>query len=140
MLHDILSSIVTEADIPSAVTAAVMDGDLPKDAEKGTLELLRERIASVRDRGWFSPDAKVVKEAAILDGEGREWRPDRVVIHPGGNVSVIDYKSGAPETRYFRQVERYVGLYRAMGYSDVRGYIWYLADNTVTESCPDNRK
>ena len=140
VLHDILSAIVTEADIPAAVKAAVSDGTLPSGAEKDTLELLRERIASVKARGWFAPDAKVFSEAAIIGPDGREWRPDRVVAHPDGRVSVIDYKTGEPEPRYQKQVERYVSLYRSMGYSNVKGYLWYLTDNTVTESCPDNRK
>ena len=140
VLHDILSSIVTEADIVPAVKAAISDGDLPSRAEKETLQLLRDRISSVRDRGWFSPDAKVIREADILDQNGLLWRPDRVVVHPDGSVSVIDYKSGEPDPKYFRQVEKYVSLYRAMGYSNVRGYLWYLTDNTVKESCPDSRK
>lgn len=140
VLHDILSAVVTEADVPSAVRAAVDSGDLPGRAEKETVELLESRIASVRDRGWFSPSARVIRESAILDREGREWRPDRVVVHPDGSVSVIDYKSGEPDPKYFRQVERYVNLYRAMGYGNVRGYLWYLAGNTITESAPDNRK
>ena len=140
VLHDILSSVIVEADVPAAVHSAVLDGDLPAKAEKETLELLESRIASVRERGWFSPGAKIIRESAILDRNGQEWRPDRVVVHPGGNVSVIDYKSGEPDPKYLRQVERYVNLYRAMGYSDVKGYLWYLADNTVKESCPDNRK
>jgi ATP-dependent exoDNAse (exonuclease V) beta subunit len=140
VLHDILSAVTVEADVPAAVHSAVLDGDLPAKAEKETLELLESRIASVRERGWFSPSAKVIRESAIMDRNGREWRPDRVVMHPGGAVSVIDYKSGEPDPKYLQQVERYVNLYRAMGYGDVKGYLWYLADNTVTESCPDNRK
>lgn len=140
VLHDILSAVTVEADVPSAVHSAVLDGDLPAKAEKETLELLESRIASVRERGWFSPSARVIREAAIMDRNGREWRPDRVVVHPGGAVSVIDYKSGEPDPKYLHQVERYVKLYRAMGYGNVKGYLWYLADNTVTESCPDNRK
>lgn len=140
VIHDILSAVSEEADIPAAVHSAVLDGDLPASDEKKTLELLTERIASVRDRGWFSPAAKVMKECAILDRDGREWRPDRVVVHPGGSVSVVDYKSGEPDPKYYRQVERYVNLYRAMGYPDVKGYLWYLADGSIRESCPDNRK
>ncbi|MBR4735930.1 MAG: hypothetical protein IK052_07545, partial [Bacteroidales bacterium] len=128
VLHDILSSIVTEADIANVVD------------DNETLELLKDRISSVRERGWFSPEAKVLLEADILDRDGNLWRPDRVVLHPDGSVSVIDYKSGEPDPKYLRQVERYVNLYRAMGYQNVKGYLWYLTDNTITESSPDSRK
>jgi superfamily I DNA/RNA helicase len=131
VLHDILSSVVVPEDIPGAVKSAVMDGSLPAALQSETVKLLQGRIASVQDRGWFAPDAKVFREVSIIDVDGREWRPDRVVLHPDGRVSIIDYKFGAPEAKYARQVGRYADLYRRMGCSDVRGYIWYLGDNSI---------
>ena len=96
-----------------------------------TVAFLEDRLNSVKDRGWFAPDAKVFSEVPIIDTDGREWRPDRVVLHPSGAVSIIDYKFGEPEAKYAKQVQRYVNLYLKMGYSDVRGYLWYLSDNTI---------
>ena len=140
VIHDILAQVVVEEDVPAAVKAAVDGGSLPASAQKETLDLLHSRLACVRERGWFSPEAKVLRETAIIDPvDGFERRPDRVVIHPDGRVTVVDYKTGGQEEEYFTQVNRYVNLYRAMGYADVKGYLWYLADGTVTESCPDNR-
>ena len=131
VLHDILSAVAVPEDIPSAVKAAVMDGSLPAAMHSQTVALLEDRLNSVKDRGWFAPDAKLFSEVPIIDTDGREWRPDRVVLHPSGAVSIIDYKFGEPEAKYAKQVQRYVDLYRKMGYSDVRGYIWYLSDNTI---------
>ena len=131
VLHDILSAVAVPEDIPGAVKAAVMDGSLPVALLSQTVSFLQERVDSVKDRGWFAPDAKLFREVSIIDTDGREWRPDRVVLHPSGAVSIIDYKFGEPDARYARQVQRYVNLYRRMGYSDVRGYLWYLSDNTI---------
>ena len=131
VLHDILSAVAVPEDIPGAVKAAVMDGSLPVALLSQTVSFLQERVDSVKDRGWFAPNAKLFREVSIIDTDGREWRPDRVVLHPSGAVSIIDYKFGEPDARYARQVQRYVNLYRRMGYSDVRGYLWYLSDNTI---------
>ncbi len=40
---------------------------------------------------------------------------------------VVDYKFGLKrQSRYGRQVTRYMELLLQMGYADVSGYIWYV--------------
>ena len=131
VLHGILSSVTVPEDLPGAVEAAIQNGDLPISMKEETLRLLSERLASVADRGWFSPEVRVRSEASILVPGGDEYRPDRVVLFPNGSVAVIDYKFGKPEDKYRRQVGRYVKLYEQMGYKKVEGYIWYLEDNLI---------
>lgn len=71
----------------------------------------------------------MLSEAAILSPDGGEYRPDRVIVFPDGRVDIVDYKFGAPEAAYLRQVQRYVSLYRQMGHTTVRGYLWYFQEN-----------
>lgn len=132
VLHGILSRVKVAQDVPEAVEAAVRSGELPADAREDTLSLLQERIESVSGRGWFAPDARILSEAAVIGPDGREYRPDRVVVHPGGSVDVVDYKFGEKNPSYNRQVQRYMNLYRQMGYTKVNGYLWYLEDNFIT--------
>jgi ATP-dependent exoDNAse (exonuclease V) beta subunit len=132
VLHGILSRVLTPADLPAAVAAAIASGELPADARAETLALLQERLASVESRGWFKADVKVLSEAAIIGPDGREYRPDRVVLHPDGSVDIIDYKFGHPEERYNRQVQRYMSLFTQMGHPQVTGFLWYLEDNLIT--------
>ncbi|MBR1570382.1 MAG: UvrD-helicase domain-containing protein [Bacteroidales bacterium] len=129
VLHRILSQVRTLADIPGAVEAAVRSGELPSSLQEETENLLEERLEAVEGRGWFAPEAKVRREAAVIGADGREYRPDRVILFPDGSVDVVDYKFGSPEESYLRQVERYKALYRQMGFSPVRGYLWYFHEN-----------
>ena len=138
VLHAILADIRTKSDIPSAVDAAIQDGSLPEELRADTLSLLTSRIESADERGWFSPDVKILAEATVIGSDGFQWRPDRVVIFPDGKVEIIDYKFGEEDPRYLKQVLRYMNLYRKMGYENVRGYIWYVPENTVTECGPDS--
>lgn len=138
VLHSILSGIVTKADIPAAVDAAVEDGSLPEELKADTLSLLSSRIESTSGKNWFSPGMTVLCEAPVIGSDGSQWRPDRVVIDPDGNVSIIDYKFGEEDPRYLRQVMGYMNLYRKMGYRDVRGYLWYVPGNIIRECGPDN--
>lgn len=129
VLHAIMAGIKQAGDLEKAVDAAVSSGDLPAGDRDATLEFLKERLNSVQDLGWFAPEAKVLMECPIIAPDGEEYRPDRVVMHPDGRVTVVDYKFGEQKEGYRRQVLRYENLYRKMGYEKVDGYLWYLDDN-----------
>ena len=129
VLHGILARMDTDEDLPAAVAAAVQDGELPAREQASTLAFLQERLQSVEDKKWFAPENRVWREAAILGPDGQEYRPDRVVRKPDGSVEVIDYKFGTQKDSYVRQVQRYMHLYKKMGYEKVSGYLWYLDDN-----------
>ena len=131
VLHGILGRIDTPDKLPAAVEAAVLSGELPQSQQQETLDFLSGRLASVEEKGWFAPEMRVWKEAPVLGPDGNEYRPDRVVLSPEGEVTVIDYKFGAQEESHKRQVLRYANLYRKMGYAKVSAYLWYLADNFI---------
>ena len=131
VLHDILASVGRPADLRAAVDAAVTGGRITAAEGEADFALLQERIASASARGWFPADGTgVLNEHTVFDSDGREFRPDRVVVAPG-HTFVIDYKTGDRSDAYKYQVRRYVRLYRQMGYPDVSGYVWYLQDDYV---------
>ena len=133
VLHRILADVLVPEDVPAAVEAAVRRGELPSALKEETLALLQERLSAVSAKGWFSPEVKVHQEGVILSPDGGEYRPDRVVVFPDGRVDLVDYKFGAPEPGYLRQVQRYESLYRRMGYTQVRGYLWYFQEKAGGE-------
>ena len=76
-------------------------------------------------------------ETSFFGRDGLEYRPDRVVIRDGA-AAIIDYKFGAREPAHRRQVMRYAGIFRDMGYSAVSAYLWYFGEedeNAVEEIC-----
>ncbi len=132
VLHGILAAVRVPADIDGAVAAAVAAGELPAAEEKATAAFLKERLKGVEDQGWFSPEARVLSEAPLIGADGREYRPDRVILHPDGLVTVLDYKFGEKNPAYVRQVQRYMDLYKKRGHAKVAGCLWYLDDNFIT--------
>ena len=85
------------------------------------------------DRGWFPDDRKkVLNETAIIDSDGKIYRPDRVICD-GDRVIVVDFKFGVHDDRYIRQVRRYVDLWRRMGHAEVSGFLWYLPSGEIME-------
>ena len=131
VLHDILSRVVSPADLDAAVAAAVRDGQLDAAGGAQTLSMLRERIAAHPE--WFppqSPDVQVLNERPLYDADGSEHRPDRVILR-GRTAEIVDFKFGREKESYGRQIRTYAQLWHELGY-DVKGaYLWYVEENKV---------
>ena len=129
VLHDILSRVRVPSDLEASVKLAVRQGDLDRDKEAEVVDLLTERIAAHPE--WFPIEgAEIFNEVALIDTDGKERRPDRVVVKDGV-VTVIDYKFGEKDPYYKTQVSRYAGIYRRMGYQKVSTAIWYVPSDVV---------
>ena len=129
VMHDILSRVVVPSDLPSSVRKAVLDGEVEPSQEEELVKFLASRIASHPE--WFPADGEgIFNEVSLIDTDGREWRPDRVIVLDG-SVTVVDYKFGERDPRYARQVGRYASIYRRMGWNDVRTAIWYVNSDLV---------
>lgn len=126
-LHDLLSSLYALEDVSSAVSRAVRSGSIDPSMAAWVEDLLSKRIASHPD--WFpASGAQVLNERSVVDADGSEYRPDRVIVAADG-VLVIDFKFGRKRAEYLAQVEKYVELYRAIGYEKVRGVVWYVKED-----------
>lgn len=94
-------------------------------------ERLRRFFGKIQDeekwRELFFPASgvKVFNEYNIIDTDGKEHRPDRIVFLDGRTV-VIDYKTGAEHEEHRTQVENYCQLLRDMGYPNVSGELLYF--------------
>ena len=138
--HAIISEIVTAADIPAAVRAAVSRGELEAGEEGAMVDFFNALIAGVAGYGWFDGSMRSLSEISIADAEGGVHRPDRILVEGtpaegNGRAVVIDFKFGLQRRReYEHQVKRYMKLIKDMGYGRVEGYIWYCeAGNEVVK-------
>ncbi len=128
-LHNILASVRTRADLPDAVARyALRCGLLQTEADSylTELEAAFDRCNEQTD-AWFAPGVEAYTERAVYNPEKDETlRPDRVIVGSEGDVAVIDYKftSGVRDS-HRRQVEVYTAMFRALGYKNVAGYLWY---------------
>jgi ATP-dependent exoDNAse (exonuclease V) beta subunit len=133
LMHDILSRVLTLDDIEQAIEESVFAGEITHAEGVEMAGKLNGLIVGSRVEPWFGAGVKVLNEVQILQPDGLFLRPDRVVIRED-EVMVIDFKFGQLQSPgYIRQVSGYVGLIRKMGYSNVRGLIWYVEANEFVE-------
>ena len=135
-MHYVFSLVEYSEDIAGAVERACAEGVASCSREE-LQQMVEQKVASVQEYGWFGREYKVLNECSILTPSGEEKRPDRVLVK-GDEAIVIDYKFGAYSSEdtaqldgYKKQVSRYKELLTAMGYTNVKGYLWYLSADIV---------
>lgn len=137
ILHQIFSTIRTTADIDVALKRLQLEGILYDEqitAEKIS-SMLRKRLQNPRVADWFSDRWTLFNECTILtveDGEVIERRPDRVMTD-GNEWVVVDFKFGSPKDEYHDQVRQYMQLLSDMGHSNIKGFLWFVYSNKITE-------
>ena len=95
--------------------------------------MLVTRIKEVEKFGWFHAEPNdILNEVSLIDTDGQVYRPDRV-IRTGGKVVIVDYKFGEHYRKYERQMNKYIQLWRKMGYEDVSAFLWYIHTGEVVQ-------
>jgi ATP-dependent helicase/nuclease subunit A len=130
LMHEVFEGINMVEDIAPAIRKLVLEGKLPEDESHALNERITGLISAPGVADWFSPDNKVLTEAAILLRSGETRRPDRVIFRKGKTL-VVDFKFGEEHDRYADQVNQYRSLLGDMGYDNIEAYIWYVDRNKI---------
>ncbi len=129
LLHHLMEHIITADDLPRAILKFKMRGHVSRAIAPRLEADILEALRSVESYGWFAPGVRVLRERAIATG-GHIIRPDRVILHPDGSATVVDYKFGTHrnDSAYSRQVKRYADAIVAAGKAKkCEAYIWYVS-------------
>ncbi len=130
LIHNILSTISTAADIDWAIEKAIQDGLMVIADGKQISDLLKKLVQLPELQNSFSGKGKIRMEAEILLPDGNRLRPDRVVETKNETI-IIDYKTGAPNARYKKQLDQYGAVLEKMGYSNIQKKIVYTETFTI---------
>ncbi len=132
MVHRVMAAIQRLPDIPSAIQAEVIRGNLQEEMRPELEEQIR-RLLSHPDLAPYYGEAWTVKnETAILLPGGQILRPDRVVIQ-GSEAVVIDYKTGRPDEKHLGQIRQYAQTLREMGYVVKTSILAYLDEGETVK-------
>lgn len=133
MMHDIVSNVKTPADIPGAVEQKISTGELGEEDRIHIVRQLEKILSKPQVSDWYSGKYTVLNETQLLHPATGLSRPDRIMI--GDNeVIVVDYKFGElEESKYIRQVQRYLRSIREMGFQNVKGFVFYVKNEKVVE-------
>lgn len=127
-LHSALAHVRTVDQLPLAMERAAYRRALPEEYWRPILRTLQAALEDSRVKPWYEGFSRVHNERPLTSATGVR-RPDRVIYHPDGSVTVVDYKFGSPTEKYrelYRdQVRDYMALLAECGFRNIRGYLFY---------------
>ncbi len=124
LCHDILAHMVTREEQQAVVERYMQRGVIESEEQRREVESLLNRAwENPQMCEWFDGSWDLLREQAMMVN-GEEKRPDRVMLK-GDKAIVLDYKFGAPNPKYHKQVADYMEVMRLLGYREVEGYLWY---------------
>ncbi len=137
LLHQVFASIRKTSDVAQAVEQLCFEGVIASSKQKEQILKLSEwALNNPRVKAWYDGSWQLYNERSILfnDSEGvmQTRRPDRVMIKDR-NAVVVDFKFGKKHDEYNDQVREYMKLLAQMGYTSIKGYLWYVFANELEE-------
>ncbi len=132
LMHKVFETAADRSQIETAVAELRHSGLIGEEECRELNHNIDDAFKNPLVADWFSEKWDEVRtEAEILLPGGKIYRPDRVMIS-SDCVHVVDYKFGLEgNASYERQMRRYMNILTEMGYSNVRGYLWYISKNEI---------
>lgn len=130
LLHTLFASIDTKEDLTAAIERLLFEGVIESAEKAQEIYEIAERALNLDEvKDWYSGEWTLYNECSIIyndeQGKMQTRRPDRVMMK-GNEVVVVDFKFGKKKPEYSTQVSEYMSLLSEMGYTDIKGYIWYV--------------
>jgi ATP-dependent helicase/nuclease subunit A len=125
ILHEVLAQASHPDDVEEVLNKMLADGlfkaeELPDLQARAQAVLQNADLQSVLGKSKYS-----LTEQTIIDTHGKSYRPDKVLVSDEG-VTIIDYKFTLEESdKHIEQVDHYKSLLLAMGYTQVKTYLFY---------------
>lgn len=133
MLHRAFEGALTREDIFVSLDKMAKNGELSLDEVASLRDNINSTLDSTIAGEWFDGSwGKLLRERNIIRPNSTSKRPDRVMTRRDEAV-VIDYKFGEENNAYKKQIREYIDELRKMGYSSVKGYIWYVPTGKIIE-------
>ena len=130
LCHDILAHMETRADQQPTIDAYTVRGVIGSEEQRAEVEALLDKAWENESMcRWFDGTWDLLREQAVLVN-GEEKRPDRVMLR-GDKAIVLDYKFGARDPKYHKQVRGYMEAMRLLGYPRTEGYLWYAQEGVL---------
>lgn len=126
VVHEILAFVKDKSDIDLAVVKAMENGLVTFDQSEKVLLTLQEIVNHPELTIYFDGKDKILNEQTIVQKEGKILKPDRVVLTKSKEAYLLDYKTGAVNAKYTRQIQEYQDAIEDLGYKVLKKALVYI--------------
>ena len=134
LIHAMLGEIKTVEDVENVIEKFVSEGVL-EYSQTSEIQLILEGVLKNESlKPYFSKEFKVLNEKEIVSKKGLLFRPDKLVFISPTEVVLIDYKTGAENSKHIEQLITYENLLNQMALKVVKKILVYIKEEiTVKE-------
>lgn len=126
-IHDIMALIVSCEDVDDAFKK-YSENDNLSDSVKQSISTI---INHPELKHLFDYGVKVALEKDILTTNGVILRPDRINFHEENKVTIVDYKTGAPNEKNNQQINEYGSVLEQMGFNVLQKKLVYISEGEI---------
>lgn len=133
LAHEVIAEASTEADIASIINQYIEKGILAEENKNILLTEIYRIWNHPKIHTWLNSNYEIRNEASIITKDGKTLRPDKIFINKDETI-VLDFKF--TEDNYIEhkeQVDTYRNTLKDLGYSKVKGYLYYAKINELIE-------
>lgn len=127
VMHEILSFVKTDSDVELAIEKAIESGLITESQKPEVERTLSEIVNHPELTVFFEADKKVFNEQNIIKKGTATIKPDRVSVQ-GTLAYLLDYKTGAHQTKYEKQLAEYEKALQEMGFSVEKKTLVYIGE------------
>lgn len=133
LAHEVLAEVKEEKDIEKVVSRYIDEGVLSTHESEQLVREIRQIWHHPRINSWLTGSYEIWNEAEIITTTGDSIRPDKVFVGETETV-VLDFKFTSDNfQRHKDQVAKYIQTLVSLGYSNVRGYLYYAKTNELVD-------
>lgn len=125
-IHTVLEKMVFAKDLDKVVRQLQIQGILQAEDIPFIEQRIEKTFQHPKVQSWFNTDWEVLAERRLLRNR-QIYIPDRVLLKDNQAI-VIDYKTGQPESKHKKQVNRYASILEGMGYQVKEKYLLYVGE------------
>lgn len=115
LYHFILSKIKYLTDVNDAIDDSFFNGIITNNEKEYLQVKLQEIVNHPELKDYYSDVNTIYNEQAIFT-TNNVVKPDRIIISPINEVTIIDYKTGSFYSDYSNQLKKYAHALTEMGY------------------------
>lgn len=130
VIHEILSFVKTKADVDLAVEKAIENGLINLTQKELVAATINNIVTHQELELFFAEGNEILNEQTIIQKQGMLVKPDRMVMTKDKNIFLLDYKTGAPNSKYQKQLENYQVAIELMGFKVQRKSLVYIGQQT----------
>jgi len=133
LIHDVLAQIKYPSDMEFVLDEYISKGIIDAQQREKLSESIHKVVHHPEISTYFDQKNTVYNEKDIISKSGKILRPDRIVVNPNNEASIIDYKTGMHSPFYTEQVYEYADTLLEMDFNVTNKILLYINEEIIVK-------